>query len=86
MLRILLTSAVMAVALPAFADDDRPPTPEERAAIEARLRAEGFVRWDDIERDDGLWEVDDARRPDGREYDLKLRPGSLEIVRRDPQD
>ena len=86
MLKILLTSAALAVALPAFADDDRPPTPQERAAIEAKLRAEGFVRWDDIDLDDGVWEVDDARRTDGREYDLKLRPGTLEIIRRDPED
>ena len=83
MLTIFLASAALALAAPA--DDDRPPTPQERAAIEAKLRAEGFVRRDDIELDDGLWEVDDARRPDGREYDLKLRPGSLEVVRRDPE-
>lgn len=83
MLTIFLASAALALAAPA--DDDRPPTPQERAAIEAKLRAEGFVRWDDIELDDGLWEIDDARRADGREYDLKLRPGSLEVVRRDPE-
>lgn len=83
MLTIFLASAALALAAPA--DDDRPPTSQERAAIEAKLRAEGFVRWDDIELDDGLWEVDDARRADGREYDLKLRPGSLEVVRRDPE-
>lgn len=83
MLTIFLASAALALLAPV--DDDRPPTSQERAAIEAKLRAEGFVRWDDIELDDGLWEIDDARSADGREYDLKLRPGSLEVVRRDPE-
>ena len=72
-----------AVAAPAWADDDRPPTTQERAAIEQVLRKEGFVRWDEIELDDGVWEVDDARTAEGREYDLKLRPGSLEIIHRE---
>ena len=72
-----------AVATPAWADDDRSPTPQERTAIEQVLRSEGFTRWDDIELDDGLWEVDDARTADGREFDLKLRPGTLAIIRRD---
>ncbi|MFN4295245.1 MAG: PepSY domain-containing protein [Brevundimonas sp.] len=86
-LRLLAAlSLTAALATPAMADDDRPPTAEERTAIEAKLRAEGFVRWEDIELDDGLWEVDDAVTRDGREYDLKLRPGTLEIVRRDLDD
>lgn len=74
------------LATPAAADDDRPPTPEERTAIEAKLRAEGFVRWDDIELDNGLWEVDDAISSDGREFDLKLNPETLEIVQRELDD
>lgn len=81
---LAILSLASAVVTPAWADDDRPPTPEERAAIEQVLRAEGFVRWDDIELDDAVWEVDDARTADGREFDLKLRPGTLEILRREP--
>ncbi len=72
-----------AVSGPAVADDDRAPTAQERSAIESVLRAEGFVRWDEIELDDGVWEVDDARTAQGREYDLKLRPGTYEIIRRE---
>ena len=63
--------------------DDRPPTVEERTRIEAELRRLGYVRWDSIELDDGLWEVDDARTQDGQEHDLKLRPDTLEVVRRE---
>ena len=58
---------------------DRAPTAEERSAIEAALRAEGYTSWEEIEfddddddADDQVWEVDDARGPDGLEYDLKL--------------
>ncbi len=74
-----------AVALAcALALADRAPTPEERSRIESVLRAEGFSRWDDIELDDGVWEVDDAVGPDGREYDLKLDPNTLAILERKP--
>ena len=62
--------------------DDRAPTDEERAQIEQMLRGEGFTRWDDIELDDGVWEVDDAVGSDGREYDLKLNQ-QFRITQRD---
>lgn len=62
------------LALPAFSAmaDDREPTAEERTQIEAALREAGFTSWEEIELDDGRWEVDDARHSDGQEYDLKL--------------
>jgi hypothetical protein len=69
------------IATPAYADRD--PTPEERARIMEALRAAGYDSPDDIELDDGVWEVDDARGSDGAEYDLELDPDSLEIVSRD---
>lgn len=72
------------VASPALAD--RPPTAKERAAIEQKLRAQGFVSWEEIEFDDGKWEVDDARTRAGVEYDLKLDPRTLKIVKRDRDD
>jgi hypothetical protein len=69
------------LAAPAFAD--RQPTPHERAYIEAALHALGFQRWEEIELDDGFWQVDEAVRFDGREYDLKLDPYTLAIIERD---
>ena len=79
-----LTAALGLLASPAFAD--RAPTPEERAAIEAKLKADGFTKWESIELEDdeSVWEVDDAVAADGREYDLHLKPGTLEILKRDP--
>src|SRR5690606_10028149 len=88
MKRVLFTLAPLMLApallaTPALAD--RAPNPEERAAIEAKLQEEGFIQWKSIElEDDGtIWEVEDASGPDGREYDLDLRFGTLEIVKRD---
>jgi hypothetical protein len=71
---------ILGAQSPAIADD---PTAEERTRIEAALKKEGFVRWDDIERDDGKWEVDDAVHADGKKYDLELDLTSLRIIKRE---
>lgn len=65
---ILAATLVVVPAAAPLADDDR-PSPEERARIETTLRGMGFVRWGEIEREDGgrAWEVDDARAADGRQ-------------------
>lgn len=73
MTRSLPTLAVLALlAAPAAWADDRPPTDEERAQIESVLQAEGYTSWEEIEFDDGVWEVDDAVGADGARYDLRL--------------
>ena len=79
----MLAAASLALAAPALAD--RPPDARERAAIERLLRGQGFVSWEEIELDDDgpRWEVDDARGPDGRRYDVKIDPRSMRIVRRE---
>ncbi len=68
----------------AFAD--RAPNPEERAAIEQVLREAGFISWSKIEFDDGRWEVDNARGPDAKTYDLKLDAASFQIMSREIED
>ena len=80
---LTLAAAVLIASGSGALADDRPPTPQERAQIEQVLRAEGFTRWEEIELDDGVWEVEDAIGPDGREYDLKLNQ-QFQITRRDP--
>lgn len=81
-----LTGAACALAMglttPALADD-RSPNADERAALEQVLRSNGFESWEEIELDDGRWEVDDARMADGREYDLHIDPQSMQIISRD---
>src|SRR3546814_8026878 len=70
--------AASMIAVPAYAD--RGPTQDEAKAIAAKLTAEGFKSWEEIELDnDGpYWEIDDARAMDGKKYDLKLSPRSEE--------
>lgn len=90
-MRSLLTAGFFGLAAltagPALAKD-RPPTPQERTAIEAALKAAGYVSWEEIEFDDDrparqpVWDIDDARTADGKAFDLKLEPGSLKILRR----
>jgi hypothetical protein len=76
----LACAAIIATttALPAHADDEAGP--EDRARIAEALRAEGYQSFEEVELDDGVWEVDDAIGSDGREYDLKLDPDTLEII------
>ena len=83
MKKALLAASAFGLAwttVPALADD-RPPNANERAAIETSLKAAGYNSWEEIEYEDGLWEVDDARKPGSAvEYDLKLNPESYAIV------
>jgi uncharacterized protein YgbK (DUF1537 family) len=76
---VLVTGQVLA---------DRPPTPQERSRIEDVLRNQGFTRWGHIELDeeDELWEVDEAYASDGRKYDLRLHPETLEIIGRETDE
>src|SRR3546814_11075069 len=63
---------------------DRCPTQDEAKAIAAKLTAEGFKSWEEIELDnDGPhWEIDDARHMDGKKYDLKLIPTGQGIIKK----
>lgn len=72
---ILLSTAATA------AHAERYPTKAESASVVSVLRANGFVSWEEIERDDGRWEVDNARHRSGRVYDLDIAGGR--IVRRE---
>lgn len=55
---------------------------QDNAHVKHALHAMGFVSWDEIELDDGHWEVDDARRADGSQWDIKLDPQTLAVVAR----
>lgn len=83
----LISSALALTATAALAAD-RAPTPQEKAAIEKVLRAEGFVSWEEIEYDDDrpqrqpVWDIDDARTADGKAFDVRLEPGTLKVLRK----
>ena len=72
--------AAVAVLQPALAD--RAPTPEGRTRIEATLRAEGFQKWEEIELDDGKWEIDEVVAADGRKYEIEIDPNTYAVVTR----
>ncbi|MBH0237099.1 PepSY domain-containing protein [Methylobrevis albus] len=81
--RTLAVAALFSLAGATAALADRPPTLEERAAIQEVLIAEGFTSWEKIELDDdGLWEIDDAIHTDGMKYDLEL-DSNLAVVKRE---
>lgn len=69
-------------AVPVETRREGAPTGTERDRIAAVLRAAGYTEWREIERDDDgpHWEVDDARRPDGSKWDLKLNADTFAIV------
>lgn len=79
----ILVASACAVAPLASAIADRAPTADERTRIENALRGLGFTRWEEIELDDGVWEVDDAIGSDGQEYDLKLHPETLAVIKQE---
>lgn len=62
--------------------DERAPVAQEWAGVVEALAQEGYVRWKEIEFDDGMWEVDDAFTANGEKYDLKLNR-SFEVVERE---
>lgn len=87
---VALCAAILAgsaMAFPALARD-RAPTSDEIVALDKAMKAAGYVSWEEIELDDDgpYWDVDDARTKDGARFDLKIRPGTLEILSRDPED
>lgn len=77
----LLTLTILAgLGVAARADEKLPP--DQQAKVEAVLKQEGFTKWKEIELDDGMIEVDDAIDANGKQFDLKLDPKSLAIVKR----
>lgn len=78
----LVAAGLALGTLPARADA---PNADQLARIEATLKAAGYVSWSkDIEFDDKMWEVDDARKvANGPECDLKISPDAYQIVETD---
>jgi hypothetical protein len=73
--------AIAAVALaltgPVYAGHDEQDDP---AVVSERLTKMGFVSWRKLRWDHGFWKIEDARRENGYQYDLKLEGGTLDVV------
>ena len=65
---LALASSLM-LAAPAGAQE---PTNAELIRIEAALRDAGFITWGEIELDDDVWLVEEARRVDGGICDVSV--------------
>ncbi|MBB2960183.1 PepSY domain-containing protein [Methylobacterium sp. R2-1] len=81
-----LAVAALGLALlagPALADQKLPP--DQQTKVEDILKKEGFTKWKEIELDDGMIEVDDAIDANGKQFDLKLDPKTMEIVKREAE-
>lgn len=76
-------AVLLSFAVAPAANADRWPTKAERSSIVSVLKANGYVRWSEIELDDGRWEVDDAIHRNGKRYDLKIRGGRIVHRERD---
>lgn len=78
---MILPAALLIGATPALAD--RAPSVDEAKAIAAKLQSLGYTTWEEIEYDDDgpVWEIDDARKTDGRRYDVKLSPNGLGVIK-----
>ena len=78
----VLAALALGLALTVSARADEKLPPDQQAKVEAQLKQEGFTKWKEIELDDGMIEVDDAIDASGKQFDLKLDPKSLAIVKR----
>lgn len=80
---LLALALVAGFTAAAHADQKLPP--DQQAKVEAMLKQEGFTKWKEIELDDSMIEVDDAVDANGKQFDLKLDPKSLAIVKREAE-
>ncbi|WP_448577604.1 PepSY domain-containing protein [Thermaurantiacus sp.] len=78
----IITAFAMSALLAAPALADRRVSKEDKALIEAMLKAEGYTKWDTIEYIDGdrRIKVDDAIDARGQRHDLIVGPASFRVV------
>ncbi|KAB1076126.1 PepSY domain-containing protein [Methylobacterium planeticum] len=84
-LGVALAASIAGIGLAGTALADEKLPAEQQTKVEALLKQEGFTRWKKIELDDGMIEVDDAIDASGKQFDLKLDPKSLAIVKREAE-
>jgi uncharacterized membrane protein YkoI len=76
----IATSAILALAIAAGVQAQAPATGGLTAAeVVQKAEQAGYSAIEDVEFDDGLWELD-ATAPDGRRVDLLMDPRTGEIL------
>jgi len=79
-------ASAMSIVNPLQASEEDAPRGVVLDKIEAALADAGFERWEDIERDDDHWDVDDALHGDGHKYDVKIDGETYAILSRARED
>jgi hypothetical protein len=82
-MRELLTMLILIAGAAAPVAAGRAPTEQERAAIEAFLRREGYVSWEKIKLDKTLWEDEGTGVEEEPEYEINLERETLRIMKVD---
>ncbi|MEO8039144.1 MAG: PepSY domain-containing protein [Betaproteobacteria bacterium] len=82
----MLSAALAGATMYAIADDDRPPTGDERARIVQTLEGMGYKSVGEIEIEGNRIEVEDALHSDGKRYELKLDAATLKVLKRELDD
>jgi hypothetical protein len=80
---LIAVTFLVGFGVAAQADEKLPA--EQQAKVEAMLRQEGLTKWKEIELDDNVIEVDDAIDANGKQFDLKLDPKTLVVMKREPE-
>lgn len=75
---LVLATATAALLLTGAASVAAQSPAADRAQVEKTLRAAGYTRIHEVERDDGLWEAD-VTRDDGRFREVYVDPRTGEI-------
>jgi hypothetical protein len=72
--------AIMAFAMsaPVLAGHDE--VRDDPNVVTDTLHRMGFISWRYIRWDHGYWKIEDARRQNGHQYDLKLEAGTFDLV------
>jgi hypothetical protein len=74
-----VAAVAVAMSVPALARHDE--VRDNPNVVVDALHRMGFVSWRYIKWDHGYWKIEDARRQNGHQYDLKLEAGTFDIVR-----
>jgi hypothetical protein len=75
---LVIGALSLALAAPLSA---KPEMRDDPGVVAHKLNEMGFVSWRRLTRHHGFWKVKDARRDNGKTYDLKLERGSLDVIK-----
>lgn len=82
-MRTLIAATLLSAAIASPALADRGPSRGEASRIAQTLTAAGFKSWNKVEFTGSVWKVDDARKLNGKTYDVQISPTDFGIIKKD---